>query len=184
MIPTPDLDRIAVNGLLRYTDCHSTSSLHLLEVLDTLGRAGRGLSPGRTEDSTMRKLDWKWIVIGVLIMVALNFAAGFFQDFVLRPEVQGATNVSNVSPSGGQVARMVVINFLIYVIGGVIVGIKSAGRTILEPGISAVIAVVIGLLFAGNLTMVNVLAGGLIPLVAGVSGGWLGERRSRPAKQS
>ena len=129
----------------------------------------------------MRNLDWKWIGIGVLIMVALNIAAGFVLALVLGPEVQGATNVEDITLSGGQVALAAVINFLSFVIGGFIVGIKSAGRTILEPGISAAIAVVIALLISGNFTVVNMIAGGLVPFVAGVVGGWLGERQQGTA---
>ena len=129
----------------------------------------------------MRKLDWKWIGIGVLIMVALNIAAGFVLTLVLGPEVAGATNVEDIALSGGQVALVAVVNFLSFVIGGFIVGIKSAGRTILEPGISAAIAVVIALLLSGNFTVVNMIAGGLVPFVAGVIGGWLGERRQGTA---
>jgi hypothetical protein len=129
----------------------------------------------------MRNLDWKWIGIGVLIMVALNIAAGFVLALVLGPEVQGATNVEDITLSGGQVALAAVINFLSFVIGGFIVGIKSAGRTILEPGISAAIAVVIALLISGNFTVVNMIAGGLVPFVAGVIGGWLGERQQGTA---
>jgi hypothetical protein len=34
-----------------------------------------------------RKLDWKWIAIGVLIMVALNIAAGVVLALALGPEV-------------------------------------------------------------------------------------------------
>ena len=73
------------------------------------------------------------------------------------------------------------VNFLSFVIGGFIVGVKSTGRTILEPGISAAIAVVIALLISGNFSVVNMLAGGLVPFVAGVIGGWLGERRQATA---
>ena len=61
--------------------------------------------------------------------------------------------------------------------GGFIVGLKSAGRTILEPGISAAIAVIIALLISGNFGLLNIIAGGLVPFIAGVLGGWLGERR-------
>src|SRR5262245_10559011 len=54
-----------------------------------------------------------------------------------------------------------VLNFLAFAIGGFIVGVKSAGRTILEPGISAAVAVLIALLISGNFTVVNLLAVGL-----------------------
>ena len=128
-----------------------------------------------------RKLDWKWIAIGVLIMVALNIAAGLLLALVLRPDVQGATNVEDITLSGGQVALVAIVNFRTFAIGGFIVGIKSVGRTILEPGISAAIAVVIALLLSGNFSVVNMLAGGLVPFAAGVLGGWLGERRQATA---
>jgi ABC-type dipeptide/oligopeptide/nickel transport system permease subunit len=131
-----------------------------------------------------RKLDWKWIAIGVLIMVALNIAAGFVLALALGPEVQGATNVEDITLSGGQVALVAVVNFLSFVIGGFIVGLKSVGRTILEPGLSAAIAVVIALLISGHFTVVNMVVGGLIPFVAGVIGGWLGERRQGMAERS
>jgi hypothetical protein len=127
------------------------------------------------------KLDWKWIAIGVLIMVALNIAAGFVLALVLRPELQGATAVGDLTLSSGQMALVAIVNFLSFLIGGFIVGIKSAGRTVLEPGISAAIAVVIALLISGNFTVVNMVAGGLVPFVAGVIGGWLGERRQGTA---
>jgi len=41
--------------------------------------------------------------------------------------------------------------------------------------------VLIALLISGNFTVVNLIAGGLIPFVAGVVGGWLGERRQGTA---
>ena len=128
-----------------------------------------------------RNLDWKWIGIGVLIMIALNFAAGFIMALVLGPAIQQATTVEDITLSGGQIALLAVVNFLSFVIGGFIVGLKSAGRTILEPGISAAIAVIIALLLSGNFTVVNILTGGLVPFVAGVVGGWLGERRQGTA---
>jgi hypothetical protein len=128
-----------------------------------------------------RNLDWKWIGIGVLIMIGLNIAAGFVLALVLGSEIRGATNVEDITLSGGQVAVAAVVNFLSFVIGGFIVGIKSAGRTILEPGISAAIAVVIALLISGNFTLVNMIAGGVVPFAAGVIGGWLGERRQGAA---
>jgi hypothetical protein len=129
----------------------------------------------------MRNLDWKWIGIGVLIMVGLNIAAGLVLALVLGSDVEGATGVEDVTLSGGQVVLVAVLNFLCFVVGGFIVGIKSVGRTILEPGISAAIAVLIALLISGNFTLANIVAGGLVPFGAGVLGGWLGERRQGTA---
>jgi hypothetical protein len=123
------------------------------------------------------KLDWKWIAIGVVIMLVLNLAAGFILALVLRPQLEGATNPDEISLSGGQMALALIINILSFLIGGFIVGLKSAGRTILEPGISALVAVIIALLISGQLTALNLIVSGLVPFAAGVLGGWLGERR-------
>jgi hypothetical protein len=125
------------------------------------------------------KLDWKWIAIGVLVMVVLNFIAGLVLALVLPSE--SVTDVEHMTVSGFQMLLLVSINILIFGIGGFIVGVKSAGRTIIEPGISAALAVVIALVISGNFSIVNLLAGGLLPFVAGVVGGWLGELRQGTA---
>jgi hypothetical protein len=122
-------------------------------------------------------LDWKWIGIGVVVMVVLNFVAGLILGLFLGPQLEGVTSPEEVQLSGGQVVLAAVLNFLTFAIGGFIVGVKSTGRTILEPGISAAIAVLIALLISGNFTILNIIAGGLVPFIAGVLGGWLGERR-------
>lgn len=128
----------------------------------------------------MGNLDWKWIGIGVVIMVALSLVGGLLIGMLLAPQLQTATSpedLENIQLSGGQVVMAMVINLLAFVIGGFIVGLKSAGRTILEPGISAAIAVLIALIFSGGFTIGNLLIAGLIPFGAGILGGWLGERR-------
>ena len=123
------------------------------------------------------KLDWKWIGIGVVVMLVLNLIAGLILGLFLGPALEGVTSPEDVQLSGGQVVLATVLNFLAFAIGGFIVGVKSAGRTILEPGISAAIAVLIALLISGNFTVGNIIAGGIVPFLAGVLGGWLGERR-------
>jgi len=110
-------------------------------------------------------------------MLVLNLVAGLILGLFLGSEIQEAASPEDIQLSGGQVLLASVLNFLAFAIGGFIVGVKSSGRTILEPGISAAIAVLIALLISGNFTLVNLLAGGLVPFIAGVLGGWLGERR-------
>lgn len=127
----------------------------------------------------MRSLDWKWIAIGVAIMVALNIVAGLVLAIALAPVAREAATPADIQLSGGQIALVALVNFLAFFIGGFIVGLKSAGRTILEPGISAALAVAVGLLVAGNFSVLNVLMGGLVPFASGVLGGWLGERQQQ-----
>lgn len=122
-------------------------------------------------------LDWKWIGIGVVVMIVLTLLAGLVLGLFLAPQFEGATSPEDVSLSGGQVMLATLLNLLAFAIGGFIVGIKSAGRTILEPGVSAAIAVVVVLLISGNFSIGNIIAGGIIPFAAGVLGGWLGEKR-------
>ena len=123
------------------------------------------------------RLDWKWIGIGVAVMVVLNLIASLILGMVLGSELEGVTSPEEVQLSGGQILLAAVLNILAFAIGGFIVGVKSAGRTILEPGISAAIAVLIALLISGNFSILNIIAGGIVPFAAGVAGGWLGERR-------
>jgi len=122
-------------------------------------------------------LNWKWIGIGVVVMVVLNLIAGLILALFLAPQLESVASPKDVELSGGQMVLAAVLNFLAFAIGGFIVGLKSAGRTILEPGISAAVAVLIALLISGNFTVVNLLAVGLVPFIAGLLGGWFGERR-------
>jgi hypothetical protein len=126
----------------------------------------------------MGKLDWKWIGIGVLIMIALNLIANFALALILAPQFRDVDPLQ-ITLSGGQMALSVAVIILAFLIGGFIVGAKSAGRTIFEPGLSALIAVVIGLAMSGNVSVRNLVVGGVVPLIAGAVGGWLGERRQQ-----
>ena len=75
-------------------------------------------------------LDWKWIGIGVVVMVALNLAAGLLLGLVLGPQIEGVTSPEGMRLSGGQLTLAVVLNILAFAIGGFIVGVKSAaGRS-------------------------------------------------------
>lgn len=127
----------------------------------------------------MGNLDWKWIGLGVLIMIALNLVAGLIIGFIIAPSIEGAATPEEMGASLGAGHLLIIagLNFLSFAIGGFIVGLKSAGRTIIEPGISAAIAVLIALLISGQFSILNLLVGGLVPFAAGVLGGWLGERR-------
>jgi len=122
-------------------------------------------------------LDWKWIGIGTLIMIALSIIAGIILVAILGSQLEGVTDPSEVQLTGGQIALVALLNFLAYAVGGFIVGIRSAGRTILEPAIAAAVAVAIALVISGNLSVVSLIAGGLVPFLAGLLGGWFGEKR-------
>jgi len=126
------------------------------------------------------KLDWKWVGIGVLIMFALSILAGIILAVVLGSQLKGVTSPADIMLTPGQTALAAALNFLAFAVGGFIVGRKSTAKTILEPAIAAALAVAVGLLLSGNFTVGNLLAGGLVPFLAGLLGGWLGERRPAP----
>jgi hypothetical protein len=123
------------------------------------------------------RLDWKWIGIGAVIMLVLSLLASLITGLALRSELEGVTDVGQLSLSAGQMTVAAVVNFLAFVVGGYIVGLKSIGKTILEPGISAAVAVIVVLLMAGSFSVQAAIVGGLVPFLAGLLGGWLGERR-------
>lgn len=122
-------------------------------------------------------LDWKWIGLGVLIMLALNLVGGFIIAGFIGSQFEGVSNAADVQLTGRQMGLLALLNILTFAVGGFIVGVKSAGKTILEPAVAAAIAVAIVLLLSGNLSIGNVVAAGIVPFLAGLLGGWLGERR-------
>jgi hypothetical protein len=124
-------------------------------------------------------LNWRWVAIGVAIMFGLNLVASLLLLLLLGDGLPATTadpQQAAVALGGGRLALGALIGVASFALGGYVVGLKSPGRTILEPGISAAIAVVVGLLLSGAFTLGNLLAGGLVPFLAGLLGGYLGER--------
>jgi len=115
----------------------------------------------------MGSLDWKWIAIGVAIMFGIQFGAGLVLGIILA--------ASGVPPESA-FWPILIIAILGYLAGGFIVGRKSAGKTIIEPGISAVIAVLLSLVLSGSFGLVDILIGSVLPLLVALLGGYLGER--------
>lgn len=126
-----------------------------------------------------RGFDWKWVALGALIMLVLSFLSGVLVSLFWGEELAAAAEgeTTDIAISGWQLALFALISFLSFLIGGYIVGLKSAGHTILEPAVAAAVAVAIGLVVAGNFTVSNLLFGAIVPFLAGLLGGWLGERR-------
>ena len=124
-----------------------------------------------------RNLDWRWVGIGVAIMLGLSLVAGLISAAILGNQAEAVAGGAAVSIGGGRLALLALLSFLSFVIGGFIVGLKSPGRTILEPGISAAIAVLLSLLIAGAFSFGSLIAAGVVPFLGGLLGGWLGERQ-------
>jgi hypothetical protein len=73
---------------------------------------------------------------------------------------------------------LAVLNSLAFLIDGFIIGMKSAGRTILEPGIPRRSR---WFWRCGQFQRRHNAGRWRVPFVAGVIGGWLGERRQEMA---
>ena len=76
----------------------------------------------------MQKLDWKWIAIGLVIMIALSILGGQLVGLILGPQVTAAASPEEVTLTGGQALLALAVNMLSFLIGGFIVGIKSVGK--------------------------------------------------------
>lgn len=129
-------------------------------------------------------LDWKWVGYGVLIMFGLGLVAATIVAFFLVEDLPASGDPGDIVLTGGQLALAMLLNFLAFVAGGFIVGLKSAGRTVIEPAIAAAVAVAITLLLSGSVTVTDFLVSGLVPFLAGLLGGWLGERRQEARSNS
>ena len=66
-------------------------------------------------------LDWKWIGIGVVVMIVLNLIAGLILGMFLGSQLEGVTSPEELQLTGGQIVLASVLNFLAFAIGGFIV---------------------------------------------------------------
>lgn len=104
-----------------------------------------------------------WVIGGTVLMILVSLFGGFV----------------SVALGIGSLWALLAVSAACYAIGGFVVGWKSAGSTILEPGIAAVAAIIIQLIVRDGqlprnpVTLVIALA---IPFCAACAGGWLGEQ--------
>lgn len=91
----------------------------------------------------------------MVTMIVLNLMGGVLLGLVIGPQIREVTDVGDISLSTGQMWLALSINVLSFLVGGFIVGIKSAGRTIIEPGMSALTAVILVLIISQQFTVVQ-----------------------------
>ena len=120
---------------------------------------------GPTPRDARTGFSWAWALGGSVIMCGAGFLMG-----LLVGMVGGALGVEL------GIGGLAVAGLLAFGLGGFIIGRRSAGKTILEAGVAAALAVVGALLLTGTLTVLGVVAGGALPFLAGLTGGWLGEK--------
>lgn len=111
------------------------------------------------------RFSWGWMFGGILLMFITNFVGGF---------AAGAAGVSNLWAVLGIACGA-------FALGGFIIGWQSEGRTIIEAGLSAILAIAISLALKGSLLAVlllNPLAFVIavaIPFAFAMLGAWIGE---------
>lgn len=122
-------------------------------------------------------LQWRWVVLGTLVTLGICGIAA-----AATVAVAASATLRGVAEDEGAAESLLVTagcGFLLgFFLGGVLVGRMSKGRTIVEPGLSAVLAALVLLGLAG------VLDRGLTPLLCATPvlallslvGAWLGEK--------
>ena len=125
------------------------------------------------------RFDWKWVFVGVLLMVGGHMAAYAVLYPVFRTLLQRPDRVLSAA------AMMAGLGFLFYFVGGVLVGRMSAGHTVAEPAMAGVFGMIIVFVLQLTMGMVNIV--GLIigaPFCFGLAylGGICGERWQRWAE--
>jgi hypothetical protein len=110
-----------------------------------------------------------WVLGGTVIMLITNLLAGL---------LAGMVGVRSLAVLTG-------IAVGCFAFGGFVIGWKSEGQTILESGVAAILACVVGLAIrmvmmhqslAGMMNPIALAIGFGIPFAAGLFGGWIGEK--------
>ena len=123
----------------------------------------------------MQDISWKWVGIGAAIIIALNQTAGLLLATPLAVPL-----VDSMGLLWGMLIYTLIVAFLSYFVGGVIVGRLSPGVTCKEPGVASLVAVGLNLII--SMVLIGRFPGLLgIAIAAGLGyglgylGGLLGE---------
>ena len=124
------------------------------------------LDEGRAEPAVATGLSWKWVFLGVAIIFGTGFGLGIVAGLALA--------IGGIDEPPTWLLGLIGVSF--FGLGGYMVGRLSPGKTIIEPGISAFIAVSLSLYFQGNFDLAGVVVGGLPLFAIACLGAWLGEK--------
>ena len=136
-----------------------------------MGRLGKKLSDIYTP-IIRHTFDWRWVLVGVVFIVAGNLAA----YLALRSQFRRLILEERVLAAAGFMAG---VALLVYFLGGVLVGRMSKGHTIHEPAVAAVLALAIIFIIqltAGMFNLVGLVVGAPICFGVAYLGGSLGEK--------
>ena len=110
--------------------------------------------------------QWKWVLVGIVVGFALNIFFVFFLSTVFLNWLLKAAFVGFV---------------ISFVVTGFVVGMKSPGKTIREPAVAALAAVILDWIFLGIIIHLMVpltylIVGLVLGFLLSLLGAWLGEK--------
>ena len=114
-------------------------------------------------------LDWKWVGLGLVILLAVQVALNII------------FTVFGLLTLGFGFLLFVIVKPVAYFLGGMLTGYVSPGITIREPAIAAVIIAVAGVIFdAGSGgRILGIIISGAVALFLAIAGAQIGERMQR-----
>lgn len=131
----------------------------------------------------MRRLSWKWVGVGSLLIFGMYQGWSYLLAIPLGGRLIGALGIP-----WGVLVFTAAMGLLSYFLGGVVVGRLSPGITIREPAIASVFAILADLgVTIGTRAAFPSLLGLVVALMLGLGLGYLGgklgelwQERSRP----
>ncbi len=117
-----------------------------------------------------RGLHWRWVWLGVALMVSGHVVAYYLLAHKIQALVAHDPFTAFISAGGASLA--------IFWLGGLFVGRLSPGTTIQEPAVAGVLGllIIVGLqLFAGMINLFGLIIGAPFTFGMAYLGGWMGE---------
>lgn len=117
-----------------------------------------------TDSTTSKRLEWKWIIIGVV--------AGTILCLALHQMIAQTFHIPLIPTF---------MSLMGFVVMGIIIGYKSPGYTIKEPAMGgAITLMLVGIILAAgfdyNFTLTEKLLAPIVGFILGLVGGWVGEQ--------
>lgn len=110
------------------------------------------------------KVDWKWVGISCIIFIVAQI--------ILR----AAVGIFGVITLGLGWLLFLVITPAVYLVGGFLTGYASPGVTLIEPGIGALVTVIVGTILFSSGGGISVIFGAVIAFIFALIGAYMGEK--------
>ena len=117
-------------------------------------------------EANIKKFQWKWVIVGVIIGFALNVLLVFLLSTIFLAHI----------------LKSALVGFIVsFVVTGFIVGFRSPGETLKEPAFAGLFAVILDWIFLVLIVSIPVpatylIVGLVLGFMLALFGAWLGER--------